>query len=164
MYMLICLKAISNLRMFVISNVFCSSVSPLWFSSAWLVSRTLQENMVFIIIATQKTDQRVGQIENLREICSYVSASFFGLPPKKKTQIFSTNPLLGETGDVLSAGRCNVEPWGWRRSISVVGLQPAGQTVVWTAKKVRLSVYHGIFHGLYIIYIYIYLFRYRYRW
>lgn len=122
MCMLIILKSISNFSMF------CSILSPLWFSSAWLVSRTLQENMVFIIIATQKADQRVGQTENLREICSNYHPGntfrffFFGLPPKK-TQIFATNPLLGETGDVLSTGRCNVEPWGWRRSISVVGLR-----------------------------------------
>ena len=84
MCMLIISKSISNFSMF------CSILSPLWFSSAWLVSRTLQENMVFIIIATQKADQRVGQTENLREICSNYHPGntfrfFFRVTPQKNT-------------------------------------------------------------------------------
>jgi hypothetical protein len=159
MCMLIILKSISNFSMF------CSILSPLWFSSAWLVSRTLQENMVFIIIATQKADQRVGQTENLREICSNYHPGntfrfFFSGYPQKKHRFSLPIHFWGKL--VMSCPQVGAT---WSRGAEgglFLSWDCAGQeTVVWTSKKVRVSVYHGNFHGLYIYY---YIFRYRYRW
>ena len=160
MCMLVILKAISNFSMFY------SLFSPLWFSSAWLVSRTLQENMVFIIIATQKADQRVGQTENLRERCSNYHpgntfrCSFFRVIPKKTTDFLYQSTSGGN--------------W-WcpdHRSVQrgAVGLKAVDFSVVglWYEQPKRWGYQYTMVISMAHIYIYIYIYIYininRYRW